>query len=70
MKYQNALKELRQAMRNAAPLQLAIALEAVAYVHAATYLDHNPPPVAVTPAEREAPFPLRRLPTVQHRQGI
>lgn len=44
MKHQNAMKELRAMLPSASPLQLAIALEAVAYVHAETYMDHNPPP--------------------------
>jgi hypothetical protein len=44
--YIDAMKELRNALRHASPLQLAIALEAIAYCHAETYLELNPPPEA------------------------
>ena len=53
MKYTKAMQELRDTMRHAAPLQLAIALEAVAYVHAETFLDQHKPPEGTTAAERE-----------------
>ena len=50
--YLKAMQELRHAMRSTSPLQLAIALEAVAFIHVEMYLDHNPPPDC-TPEELE-----------------
>lgn len=51
MKYQKALRELRIAMHEASPLQLAIALEAAAHGHVDAYMAHNPPPQGGTDAE-------------------
>ena len=49
--YIKAMQELRHAMRNASPLQLAIALEVVAFSHVEMYLEQNPPPDC-SPEER------------------
>lgn len=53
MKYQKVIQELRAAVREASSLQLAIALEAAAYVHAESYMEHNPLPQGATAVERE-----------------
>ena len=51
--YVKAMKELRSVLPTASPLQLAIALEAVAFLHVEMYMAQNPPPAGITPEERD-----------------
>ena len=53
MNYLKAMKNLRSVLPNASPLQLAIALEAVAFIHVEMYMEQNPPPAGITPEERD-----------------
>ena len=51
--YIERMKELRNILCSASPLQLAIALEAVAFIHVETYVELHPLPAGITPEERD-----------------